>query len=191
MPYYPRCGARPVKAAAPSSPETLRLSRWTAYIENLAAWALFALMALVASSVTARWLFNFPFPDWYDLSRLLLGIAVFWGIAAACGRDDYIRGDIFWNYLPDRLRYWIDAVGRLLILVFLLLVAWKFFDKTIDVRTTGQETSELRLKIWPFYAIAWVGTLLAVAVLGAQIWSGFRGVQEQAAAPGAGEDAQN
>jgi TRAP-type C4-dicarboxylate transport system permease small subunit len=141
-------------------------------------------MALVFSSIVSRWLFNLPFSDWYDLSRLLLGIAVFWGIATACARDDHIRGDLLWDHLPHRWKTWIDVFGRLLILIFLAVLTWKLFDKILDVRTTGQETAELRLKIWPFYAVAWFAALLTSIVLLCQLWLGTNrtGAQDSAAA---------
>jgi TRAP-type C4-dicarboxylate transport system permease small subunit len=149
------------------------LARLLGVVETISAVALFALMALVCSSITSRYLFNYPFADWFDLSRLLLGIAVFWGIAAACGRDDHIRGDLVWDRLPERVRPWLDLLGRAMILIFVALLLWKFFGKFIDVRRTGQETAELRLPIWPFYAIAWLATPLAALALVAQVVLGM------------------
>lgn len=148
-------------------------------VEAVASLALLGLMTLVCSSITSRWLFNLPFSDWFDFSRLLLGIAVFWGIAAACARDDHIRGDIVWNHLPLRLQHWVDAFGRVLILIFVAALIWKLFEKTADVHATGQETAELRLKIWPFYGLAWLSTLLAGTVLVLQIWLGIDRFRER------------
>jgi len=149
------------------------LLRTLAFVETVASLALLALMTLVCASITSRWLLNLPFSDWFDFSRLLLGIAVFWGIAAACARDDHIRGDLLWSHLSPRAQQWVDAFGRLLILVFVAALIWKLFQKTVDVRATGQETAELRLKIWPFYGIAWLATLLAAMALALQISLGI------------------
>lgn len=149
------------------------MARLLGVVESISAVALFALMALVCSSITSRYLFNYPFSDWFDLSRLLLGIAVFWGISAACGRDDHIRGDLLWDRLPERAKPWVDLFGRLMILIFVGLLLWKFFGKFVDVRRTGQETAELRLPIWPFYAVAWLATPLAALVVVAQVVLGM------------------
>ena len=149
------------------------LLRTLAVVETVASLALLALMTLVCASITSRWLFNLPFADWFDFSRLLLGVAVFWGIAAACARDDHVRGDLLWSRLPAPLQLWVDAFGRVLILAFVAALIWKLFQKTVDVRATGQETAELRLKIWPFYAVAWLATLLAGSALVLQISLGI------------------
>jgi len=37
---------------------------------------------VVFVSVILRGVFRTAIPDWYDLSRLMLGVAIFWGIAA-------------------------------------------------------------------------------------------------------------
>jgi TRAP-type C4-dicarboxylate transport system permease small subunit len=156
-----------------------QLPRILGFVETIASFALLGLMTLVCSSIISRWLFNLPFSDWFDFSRLLLGIAVFWGIAAACARDDHIRGDVIWSHLPLRLQHWVDAFGRVLILIFVAALIWKLFEKTADVRATAQETAELRLKIWPFYGLAWLSTLLAGLVLVLQLWLGIHRFREQ------------
>lgn len=153
------------------------MPRLVRFIEAVTSIGLFALMSLVCISVSLRWLFNAPLPDWYAFSRLLLGIAVFWGIAAACARDDHIRGDLLWPHLSPRLKIWVDTFGRLVIFAFVVLLIWKVFDKTLDVRATNQETTELRLDIWPFYAIAWIATLPTAAVAGLQLVLGIRRFQ--------------
>ncbi len=52
-------------------------SRLVRGVEHIAAIALSALTVLVCVSVTTRYLFNSVIPDTFNLSQLLLGIAVF------------------------------------------------------------------------------------------------------------------
>lgn len=139
------------------------LSRAVTGIEGISAIALAALTLLVCTSVTMRYLLNKPIPDTFDLSRLLLGIAVFWGIAAACVRDDHIRGDLLQNALRPPLKNIVNAFAQLLVLIFIGLLAWKLWDKTWDVARTRQETAELRWQIWPFYFAAWLALGLTIA----------------------------
>jgi TRAP-type C4-dicarboxylate transport system permease small subunit len=131
--------------------------------EWAAAVALAALTTLVFLSVTIRYLFNWPLPDAFDFTRMLLCIAVFWGIAAASGRDDWVRADVLWEFMGPRTRAWVDRFGRLLILLFFLALCWKTLEKVIDVRRTGESTSDTRTLLWPFLAIAWSATILALA----------------------------
>jgi TRAP-type C4-dicarboxylate transport system permease small subunit len=136
-------------------------------IEWVAAVALLSLMVLVFVSVAMRFLFNSPIKDAFDLSRMFLGVAVFWGIAAACGRDEYIRGDLFFEGLSDRAKLLIDGIGRIGTLAFVLALAWKVTDKVLDVRRGGEVSSELQIAIWPFYLLMCLGaamTLVTVVV---------------------------
>jgi len=133
--------------------------------ELMAAVALAALTTIVFVSVTTRYLFNWPVPDSFDFSRMLLCIAVFWGVAAACGRDDYIRGDVLWEFMGPRTRLWVDRVGRVFILLFFTLLLWKVFEKVADVRRTGETTSDTRTLLWPFLGLAWLATLLMLGAV--------------------------
>lgn len=156
-------------------------------VELVSAIALGVMMLVVCASVTLRYVANAPIPDAFDFSRLLLGIAVFWGIVAACGRDDYIRADLFWPALPQRVRWWVDWVGRLVILGFMLALSWKLYDRTIDVQRTNQETAQLGWKIWPFYLAAWIASALAVVAIAAKfaeaIVLGLRNAPDSVSAP--------
>lgn len=151
-------------------------------VEALAALALIALMTVVFISVTLRFFFNFIIPDQFDLSRMFLGISVFWGIAAACSRDEYVRGDMFMEKLPPAASALIDWFGRLVIIACLAVLLWKVLGKTIDVRRAGELTSELRMPIWPFYAVMTVGAVVALvgvlATFVATLLKGFKAPPE-------------
>ena len=112
--------------------------------ERVAAAALGLLTCFVFVSVTTRYLFNWPVPDAFDFTRLLLCVAVFWGIASACGRDDWVRADVLWEFLGPRARLWIDRFGRALILLFFVVLCWKAFEKVWDVHGNGESTSDTR-----------------------------------------------
>ena len=49
-----------------------------------------------SSSVLLRYLFTCSIPDAYDFGRLLLGILIFWGIAATSYRGGHITVDLVW-----------------------------------------------------------------------------------------------
>ena len=150
-------------------PPRTRLDRWLQRIEAVASLALFVLMSIVFVSVCARFFFNSPLKDQYDLSRMFLGVAVLWGIAAACASDEYVRSDIFWERLPPALRKAVDVFGRLVIVTAMAVVAWQVWFKLQDVARSGELTSELRLGIWPFYAVMFVGSVLALVGVGARL----------------------
>lgn len=164
------------------------LARAVRTVEGIAAIALLAMLALVCASVTMRYLFNRPIPDTFDLSRMFLGVAVFWGIAAACVRDDHIRGDLLQGVLKPPVKNVVNAFAQLLVLVFIGLLAWKLWGKTWDVARTNQETAELRWKIWPFYLVAWSALVLTLAGAVFQFARALRGEEGDFEAPAPSDD---
>ena len=64
---------------------------------ELAAAAFIGIVAIdIFVSVLLRYLFNTSIPDSYDFGRLLLGILIFWGIAATSYRGGHITVDLVW-----------------------------------------------------------------------------------------------
>ena len=63
-------------------------------------WVAAAFVGIVAAdifiSVLLRNLFSSSIPDSYDFGRLLLGILIFWGIAATSYRGGHITVDLIW-----------------------------------------------------------------------------------------------
>ena len=53
-------------------------------------------------SVLLRYLFSIQIPDAYDFGRLLLGILIFWGIAATSYRGTHITVDLVWSNVGPR-----------------------------------------------------------------------------------------
>ena len=81
---------------------------------ELAAAAFIGIVAIdIFVSVLLRYLFNASIPDSYDFGRLLLGILIFWGIAATSYRGGHITVDLVWAAAGPRGkrvdRYFRDA----------------------------------------------------------------------------------
>ena len=140
------------------------MKRLLATTENVAALFLLAIALLTAGNVALRDLFSMQVPDWFDGSRLLQSIALFWGIAIATYRGGHICVDIVWEHLGPRGRRWLDVFAMLVTLAFLAPLAWMIWVK---VGSTGtQATSDLRLPLVWFYPLGALGATVA-ALLGA------------------------
>ena len=140
------------------------MKRLLATTENVAALFLLAIALLTAGNVALRDLFSTQIPDWFDGSKQLQGIALFWGIAIATYRGGHICVDIFWEHLGTRGRRWLDLFAMLVTLAFLAPMGWMVWVK---VGSTGtQATSDLRMPLVWFYALGAVGASVA-ALLGA------------------------
>lgn len=151
------------------------LDRAVEFVERAAAMFLAAITALTFVSVFLRYLFRAPLPDDFDLSRLLLGVCVFWGIACACHRGEHIQVDLLWRALPRRGRLAMDALATAVTLGFMALFAWMMLARVAATRAAGMTTFELQLPLWPFYGVAWLGLGLAVVLLAAYLRRLFRG----------------
>ncbi len=144
---------------------TERIDRLVRFVERWAAGFLLFITALTFVSVLLRYIFSAPIPDGYDVSRLMLGVAVFWGIAAAGYRDAHIQVDLVWSVAGRRGRWAIDLLAAGVSLAFLAAFAWMLVDKVLATIASGEQTFDLRLPIWPFYALASLGILLATALI--------------------------
>ena len=57
-----------------------------------------------------------PIPDSYDFGQLLLGILIFWGIAATSYRGTHITVDLVWPVVGPRWQRIIDVFATLVLL---------------------------------------------------------------------------
>ena len=69
-------------------------------------WLAAAFVGIVAVdifvSVLLRYFFAVSIPDSYDFGKLLLGILIFWGIAATSYRGGHITVDLLWSAVGPR-----------------------------------------------------------------------------------------
>jgi TRAP-type C4-dicarboxylate transport system permease small subunit len=133
--------------------------------ERIAGGFLAFVVALTFVSVVLRYAFSWSIPDSYDLSRLFLGILIFWGIAVTGFRGDHITVDLVWNALPRWARRVLDLAATLFTLACMAGFAWAMATKVMDEFATGEETYDLRLPVWPFYLLAWLGLAASVLLL--------------------------
>lgn len=134
-------------------------------VELIAGLLLGAIAVLTFTAVMLRWLFNYGLPDAFDFSRLLLGTAMFWGIALAGFHNRHIQVDGFWELAPAWGRRLIDIFATSVTLVFMALFAWMLEGKVTSVFLSNEQTFDLRLPVWPFHAVAALGIALASLLL--------------------------
>lgn len=157
------------------------MRRFLATSENIAAFFLLLIAVLTGINVVLRYAFAIQIPDWFDFSKQLQSIALFWGIAIVTYRGTHICVDIIWENLGNRGKRFLDLLATVITLAFLAPMAWMIWRK---VATTGtQETSDLRLPLIPFYAVAAVGATVAVVLCAKRLWQLWRGVDPRIDAP--------
>lgn len=135
------------------------------WMERIGGFFLFVITVLIAVSSTTRYLFSWPLPDADSLGRLLLGTVVFWGLAGACRHGEHIRVDLLWERLRASGRARVDRFATLFTLVAIATLAGAAWFKVREYVGNHEATYDLRLPVWPFYGLAWLGLLATVAVL--------------------------
>jgi TRAP-type C4-dicarboxylate transport system permease small subunit len=151
-------------------PRRGRMDRFIDGIELLAAIFVGLVAADIFVSVILRYFFSYTIPDSYDFGQLLLGILIFWGIAATSYRGTHITVDLVWSLAGPRLRRRIDIFASSVLLFVVTVHTATLFDK---VRVTYQEhvlTYDLHLPTWPFFAVAWLGDVSAVLLIAIRTW---------------------
>jgi TRAP-type C4-dicarboxylate transport system permease small subunit len=141
------------------------MDRFIDMIEWIAA-GFVGLVALdIFISVLLRNLFNYAIPDSFDIGRMLLGILIFWGIAATSYRGTHITVDLVWGNVSPRYQRWIDVLATLVLLFVVTVQTWTLFDKVRGTYRDNVTTFDLHMPTWPFFAVAWIGDVSAVLLI--------------------------
>lgn len=141
------------------------MDRFIDGIELIAATFVGIVAADVFVSVLLRYFFSTSIPDGYDFGLLLLGILIFWGIAATSYRGTHITVDLLWANVGPRAQRYIDIFATLVVLLVMAVLTYALFDKVVSTYEANISTFDLRIPTWPFFAVAWVGVVAAVLLI--------------------------
>jgi len=134
-------------------------------IEWIAAFFVGIVALDIFLSVLLRNTLNYSIPDSFDIGRMLLGILIFWGIAATSYRGTHITVDLIWGNVGPRYQRWIDIFATLVLLFVVTVQTCTLFDKVRGTYEDNVLTYDLHMPTWPFFAIAWIGDVSAVLLI--------------------------
>lgn len=137
------------------------LDRAVTTIEKAGGLFLLAVAVLTFVMVILRKFFDTSIPDWFDFSRLLQGIAILWGIAAACYRGGHILVDLVWDFSSPSNKRRIDLFADTCMLISMVVFAVFALQAAIEMRGKNLLTSDLRLPQWGFYFLGALGVAAA------------------------------
>ncbi|WP_426443480.1 TRAP transporter small permease [Bradyrhizobium genosp. P] len=146
------------------------MDRFIDSIEWVAAFfvGIVALNTFVA--VVMRKFFAVTIPDYYNVGQFLLGILIFWGIAATSYRGTHITVDLVWANASPRHQRWIDIFATLVLLFVVTVQTYTLVDKVIDTKNSHIVTMDLGLPVWPFFLVSWIGDVSAVLLIAIRTW---------------------
>jgi TRAP-type transport system small permease protein len=147
-----------------------RMDRFIDAIEWVAAMFVGIVAADIFLSVLLRYFFNTSIPDSYNFGQLLLGILIFWGIAATSYRGGHITVDLVWASAGPRGQRIIDVFATLVLLFVVIVQTYTLLGKVIGTYEDNILTVDLNVPYWPFFAIAWVGDVSAVLLIAIRTW---------------------
>jgi TRAP-type C4-dicarboxylate transport system permease small subunit len=141
------------------------MDRFIDSIEWIAAVFVGIVAADVFITIFLRYFFSVQIPDSYDFGQLLLGVLIFWGIAATSYRGTHITVDLVYAQLSPGLKRAMDVFATLVLLFVVVVQTYTLFDKVVTTRADNVQTFDLRIPVWPFFAVAWVGDVAAVLLI--------------------------
>ena len=141
------------------------MDRFIDTIEWIAAGFVGIVAVNIFVAVLLRNLFSYSIPDSFDIGRLLLGILIFWGIAATSYRGTHITVDLIWGNVGPKYQRLIDVFATLVLLFVVTVQTWTLFDKVRGTYRDHVTTFDLHLPTWPFFAVAWIGDVSAVLLI--------------------------
>ena len=150
------------------------MDRFIDTIEWIAAGFVGIVALNIFISVILRNTLNYAIPDSFDIGRMLLGILIFWGIAATSYRGTHITVDLVYGTLAPRARHAVDLFANLITLIAMAVFAWFVAAKVIGTYADNVRTYDLRLPVWIFYLVAWLGLALSVPLMVGRVYALWR-----------------
>jgi TRAP-type C4-dicarboxylate transport system permease small subunit len=141
------------------------MDRFIDTIEWIAAGFVGIVAANIFVAVLLRNLFSYSIPDSFDIGRLLLGILIFWGIAATSYRGTHITVDLIWGNVGAKYQRMIDVFATSVLLFVVTVQTWTLFDKVRGTYNDNVTTFDMHMPTWPFFAVAWAGDVSAVLLI--------------------------
>src|SRR6478735_6927098 len=141
------------------------MDRFIDTIEWIAAGFVGIVALNIFLAVILRNTLSYNIPDSFDIGRMLLGILIFWGIAATSYRGGHITVDLLWANVGPKYKRMIDVFATLVLLFVVTVQTYTLIDKVIATYRDNVLTFDLRLPTWPFFALAWAGDVSAVCLI--------------------------
>ena len=114
-------------------------------------WLVLAACVVSAANAMIRYAFGYSSNSWLELQWYMFAILVMFGASYTFKRNEHVRVEIFYLYLSERGKLWLDLIGTLFCLipacVLLSYLSWPFFMQSYTVgETSGNAGGLLR---WP------------------------------------------
>jgi TRAP-type transport system small permease protein len=146
-----------------------RVTRWLA---RISAFALAALAVMTFCDVIARYVFNSPFSFTVELTEIMMGTLVYFGVGLVTHDGDHISVDIVTLRLSAWWRALVSLVTNVLAFGFLALLVWRLWERAMVLLDKGDVSPVMSIPRWPTAFVMAVGSVffltgLLVHIIGA------------------------
>lgn len=145
------------------------IERFCGVVEVVAGLLLGAVMLLIVASTAGRYLFTWAIPDSFDISRLMIGACIMWGLASIGYRGGHICVDLLYEVVGKRWRQFIDFFAWLSLLVFTAALSYQLYFRVVSAFRSNESTFDLRLQVWPFLLLIWIGCAVSLVTVALSI----------------------
>ena len=120
----------------------------------------FAIAALVTTSVVLRWWTGLPVPGDFEMVQMGVALAVFCFLPFCQAERGNIIVDTFTARLSDRARARLDAMWDVVYALAMGVIALAMAPGVVAAWKSGEETMVSRIPLWPALAISTALVLL-------------------------------
>jgi C4-dicarboxylate transporter, DctQ subunit len=142
-----------------------KIERFCELVEVVAGVLLGVVMVLTVASTAGRYLFAWPVPDAFDLSRLLIGACIMWGLASVGYRGGHIAVDLLYEIVGKRSRQMINVAAWLALLSFTVMLTVMLYHRVASAYASHEVTFDLKLPVWPLLLLIWIGCAVSVVTV--------------------------
>ncbi len=138
----------------------------------IAAFFLLAMMLMTCADIVCRQVWK-PLPGVFELMGYFGAVVVACALGYTQRRKDHIAVDILTNRFSPRIQRILDAVNRLVCMIFASVAAWQISKIAHNLKDTGEVSETLRIIYYPFtYGVA-VGFVLLAFVFFVELLKTF------------------
>lgn len=145
----------------------------------VAAGFLVLLVLLTVADVFLRRFLNAPVAGSFELSRLILGIIVFFTLAYCAVQGGHVVVDVLVSRFPRRAQSSVGLIIHLFSVVIMGLISWQLFLHAVKLKDAGEVTAIWEIWIYPFVFLAALGSTLLTIVFLIQLLQAVSEVRRQ------------
>jgi len=153
-----------------------RIRSLSMILSYAAAGVLLCMMLLTTVDVGGRYLFKTPITGVFELTEFMMVCVVFLALAFTQSRKGHIEVDLIVRRFPKTVQRAVSVVNNLFTFLILTLIAWKSFERALEVLRLEEVSGTLSIPVYPFVFVVSLGAaVMALEILRDLVETGGRG----------------